>query len=232
MQDYEFDMAFDLQESIKTLFTKQWLEQLAQRTGEDVSCLQTAMNIANAATACHILLRTRQPQKQLGIHRMAKVAAGSSLSKELTHLFNGSSHLQGILNMTRIVLGEEYRTIEKQMLEHSKLNEATIRGLLQVCVPGMLSIVGSRIASRKLNPEGFAAFMESLSTDLPNLIPPGVQLPLAQWEKDAKRQAVPRRSAPKAARKKTDVFNLFGQLKWNLLLVAGLVFVVLFFLLK
>jgi hypothetical protein len=229
MHSNDSDMAFDLQQSIETLITPQWIEETATRSGEDVRSLALGFQIANAAAVYHIYLRSQQPQKQLGIQRMAKVAAGSSLQRELTYLFQGKAHLQGILNMTRILLGDEYRAVEKKIQEHTQLKEATIQSLLQTSIPAMLSVCGSKIASRKLNPEGFALFMAKLKPGLLQLVPQGVLLPYQQWEKMAY-ASMSSKSFNKSSKKKSAAASIFGRLKWSFFLLAGLAIIWMVFL--
>lgn len=226
MKTYESHMVFDLKQSIKTLFSASCIESLVLASGEDVHSVRKGLEIANAASLYHILLHSRQPKKQLGIQRMARVAAGSSLQKELIHLYQGKSHLQGILNMTRIVYGEDYREVEKLILEHTQLNAATVRGLMQLSLPVMLSICGSKISSVRLTPEGFAVFIEQLQPVFNELIPAGVSLPLQQWDQAASSATTSIKGKNQRKSKKTSL-SITGRLKWSLFILTGITIICL-----
>jgi hypothetical protein len=225
MRTYDSNRVFDLQQSVKELFTDPLLEQLASCSGEDLQSIKKGLQISNAAASVHIFLHTRQPKKQLGIQRMARVAAGSSLHKELLHLYQGKPRLQGILNMTRIVFGDAYRAIEKQISKEAQLKETTVHGLMQLSVPALLSICGSKIASRKLSPEGFALFMEQLQPDFALLLPAGVTFPVPQWEKESRSVAVSGRSRRTTV--KNNPVPVTGPWKWSFFILAGLAVITL-----
>ncbi|HMO31709.1 MAG TPA: hypothetical protein PKE63_02280 [Lacibacter sp.] len=217
-----------LQESIKTLFPDSLAEALATETGEEPArCLQ-ALQLGMGLSARFILLRSREVKRLPGIYRMARVTAGSHIARQAHHLLKGHPHVQGISNMTGIVLGDQQSAVQEFLVKHTGLQPASVRVLLRYTVPAMLAASGEKIASRKLTAEGWVAFLQQHAPEFEQLLPTEIQLPPGLLLMPDP-QRVRRTSDKKNSRKSGMLPLLSGKLKWGMVLVisAGALFYLL-----
>lgn len=167
---------------IDQYFNDELIEKLSNQTGLSATDLLPSIHFSILATVHQVKFRLQQTNGALVTYRMAKVAAGSEVTRHLLSIFNKSGHYHGIINMTNVLFNGDFSKIEKMLQERFGLSEEISNRILVMSSCGTLSILGETIREKKLRMEGFREmlklkvplYMEALST--------GLNFPFEHWE--------------------------------------------------
>jgi hypothetical protein len=170
---------------IDQYFHDELIETLAHQTGLSASDILASIHFSILATVHQVKFRLQQTNGALVTYRMAKVAAGSEVTRHLLAIYNKSSHYHGIVNMTNVLFNGDFSKIEKMLQERFGLSEDISNGIMVMSSCGTLSILGETIREKKLRMEGFR---EMLNLKVPlyrEALSFGLNFPFEHWEAKA-----------------------------------------------
>jgi len=215
-------MQFNLSEKLSQLFDQKLTDTLSSQTGENGYIVKTAIQNCISVSCHQILYRIRRKESSLALYRLSKVAAGAHVEKEYIHLFKGSRHFQGILNISNVVFGEDFKKFSKWIALSSGVKEETAESMLKMTTAIMMAILGEKIKSRRLAQEGFLDFMNKLEQEIMKFTQdtsnfPYYLSPQKAEKKNPSSSSGRRRSALKKPDKKP--WHLSWKLKWSMMIV-------------
>lgn len=215
-------MQFDLSEKLSQLFTQQLIDALSSQTGENVSVVKTAIQNSIAVSCHQFLHRIRRKESSLALYRLSRVAAGAHVEKEYIHLFKGSRHFQGILNISNVVFGEDFKKFSKWIAQSSGVKGETAESMLKMTTSLVMALFGEKIKSKRLAQEGFLDFMNHLEPVIMKLTQetstfPYYLSPKKIEKKNPSSSSGIRRSSLKKPDEKP--WYLSWKIKWSMMLV-------------
>ena len=167
---------------IDQYFHDELIETLSNQTGLSASDLRASIHFSILATVHQVKFRIQDKNGALVTYKMAKVAAGSEVTRHLLAIFNKNGHYQGIINFTQILFNDNLPQIEKMLQERFNLSEYVSNRILIMTSCGIFSLFGKNILEKKLKMEGFR---EILNLKLPlyrEEISCGLNFPFEYWE--------------------------------------------------
>jgi hypothetical protein len=170
---------------IDQYFHDELIETLSNQTGLSASDLRASIHFSILATVHQVKFRIQDKNGALVTYKMAKVAAGSEVTRHLLAIFNKNGHYQGIINMTSILFNGDFFNIEKMLQERFGLSEEISNRIMVMSTCGTLSILGETIREKNLRMEGF---QQMLNLKLPlykEALSSGLNFPFEHWEAKA-----------------------------------------------
>jgi hypothetical protein len=166
-------------------FHDELIQKLAHQTGMPSDKLRASIDFSILATFYQVKFRLQQPHGMLLTYRMAKVAAGSEVSRHLLAIFNKQGHNQGIINMTTVLYNGDFSKIEKMLEDRFDLSEDAANRILIMSTCGAISILGESVREKKLRMEGFREMVNLKLPIYTEEFSSAFNFPFEHWESKA-----------------------------------------------
>lgn len=215
-------MQFDLKEQLSQYFNRQLSDTLAQQSAQDIHVIDQAIHFASVLTAFQLINKIQQPKSAKALYIFSRVASGTKLKHALPHLFNGSEHYRGILNMSNILFGDKLKSLSQWLSKETTLSETHSAAIMKMVVPVVLAICGEKIKTRRLALPGYIDFLNQQKEKVMTL---ANEIPLFPFylfndSSDNNKGSSGRRKSSSSSKKSSSrPWYLSWKMKWSMMLV-------------
>jgi hypothetical protein len=148
-----------LHQKFDAYFSKQLIDLLAKQSGEDSAKIANAIQSAVTLTAYQYIQKIALKEPSKALYILSRVAFGAQIKNSLMHMFRGSSHFRGLLNMSTVLFGENLKAVKQWLSKESGLREDYSDATLNMVVPVVLSVFGDMIKSNRLSQVEYVSYM-------------------------------------------------------------------------
>ena len=148
-----------LNEKIEVYFTAQLVDQLAKQSGEEAFKIEKAIRASIAISTYQFAQKIQQKEPARALYILSRVAFGAKMKNMLPHMFRGSAHFRGLLNMANVLFGDQLKAVNQWLSKETGLNEARSGATLKMVVPVILSAFGEVIKTKRLTQSGYVSYM-------------------------------------------------------------------------
>lgn len=167
-------MAFDLLDTLKSLFNNEFSGKAATQLGESESSIQKALGAIIPAVLTGLLHKAGTTSDTGSLAGLVKEAAGSNFS-------NVSGGLAGNLlskgaDILRSLFGNKTGQVSSTIASYAGIKETSANTLLQTAAPAALGVVGQQAGGENLSVSSLLAFLNGHKDRILHAVPAGLGL--------------------------------------------------------
>lgn len=167
-------MSFDLLNTVKAIFTGDFVEKSAQQLSESEGSLQKALGAVIPAVLAGLLTKITSPGDAGSIFGLVKDAA-THPGGNVHHGISGGL-LQKGSDLLSALFGDKATAVSNSVAEYAGIRASSASSLIQAATPATLGAVGKYAADNRMSPLGFMAFLNNHKDEILNAVPPGLGL--------------------------------------------------------
>jgi len=169
-------MTFNLVDSVKSLFSNEFIGKAASSLGESESGIQKIVSGAVPSVLVGLVAKASSSDGSAVVLDMAKDAAGSGiLGNPSGFLGNNSACLiEKGRSLLEELFGSKLSGIINLLSSHAAVKQSSISSMLSIVTPAALTVLGNHAAGNNLNAGGLMNLLSSQKRDIMSSLPPGL----------------------------------------------------------
>jgi outer membrane protein OmpA-like peptidoglycan-associated protein len=169
-------MAFNLLDSVKGIFTSDFVSNAASSLGESESSITKAISGIVPSVLGGVITKATSGDHGAGtVLQMAKDAAGSGASGNLSNLFSGGTNaLSGGMDTVKGLLGDKVSGITSAISSYAGIKESSASSLLGAAAPAALGVLGQHAQQDNINAGSLAHMLSSQKDQILSALPSGL----------------------------------------------------------
>ena len=168
-------MSINLVDSVRNLFSNEFLTKASSVTGESENNVKTAMAgiIPSVLTGLLNQAGSTNPQN---IFNMAKAAAGSGILGNISGAFGNANLLARGTEMLRGLFADKLGNVGSLISGFSGIRETSANSLMSIAAPAALGVLGNHAAESNMNAGGLLGFLSQQKDNILGAMPSGLNL--------------------------------------------------------
>jgi outer membrane protein OmpA-like peptidoglycan-associated protein len=168
-------MAFNLVDSVKSLFGSDLISKASSMLGEDESKVKNAMGgiIPSILTG---ILNKASSGDAAGVLSMAKETANSGMLSNIGSFFGNNNLLSKGSDMLKGLFGDRMSDVANSIANYFGLKSTSVASLMSVAAPAALGSLGKQAEATNMNPNGMLSFLNGQKDGILNAVPSGLNL--------------------------------------------------------
>ncbi|RFS26422.1 DUF937 domain-containing protein [Chitinophaga silvatica] len=171
-------MAFDLLESVKSIFDSNVISQASSQLGESEGGIQKALSGIIPTVLTGLLNKAGSSGEAGGLLNMVKGVADNANPAAVTGAIQSGSG--GLISkgseLLHNLFGDKVNSIIGMLSSFAGIKESSANTLLQSATPATLGTVGQYATQNNLNPSTFLSFLNTQKDNILNAVPGGLNL--------------------------------------------------------
>lgn len=226
-------MQFDLKDKLAQLFTQQLSDTLAQQSGENPLAFSEALQGAIALSCYQFNHLIQQEKSARAIYYFSKVAASNKTGQHLSSIYKGSSHYQGLLNLSKLLFSDRFSACSHWLEQSFKIQHSTANAILQMTAPAVMSVFGEKMAGRRLSGTSITEFLKQQQPVIEEITQITINFPFYLLQNtsgiSSSGSSESGRSSSRKSKSRPKNSILSFKMKWSFVLIlsAGIVFYLL-----
>lgn len=170
-------MAFNLLNTVNSLFSGDLLNTAASALGENEASIQKAVSGAVPSVLTGLLSKADSADGIQSILNVAKSAGSSGILGNLGGFFNsGNSGFSSIISSVSNLLGDKLGGIANLISGFAGIKQSSASSLLNLVTPAALGVLGKHASDTNMSASGFASFLSSQKDSILGAIPSGLNI--------------------------------------------------------
>ncbi len=174
-------MNFNFNQTLGELLNDQLIEEAAQKVQENTTAVQTALNGISSVVLLRLITKGIRKEHTLGVYNMSKVAAGTGFLSNLISLLGDKTNIVGIINMTKVVFGDELKQVCRQIAAFSDIREESSVALLKMMTPAALAVLGQEIKRQHIKVDALPKFLDDQYDRVKPFVSTALDLSSFKW---------------------------------------------------
>ncbi|MFT3704264.1 MAG: OmpA family protein [Agriterribacter sp.] len=166
-------MAFNLLNSVQSLFNNETISNTAAALGENESSIQKALSGAVPSVLSGILEKASGSDGIASIIALAKQALSSGILSNISSFSGGQTSLSGL---AANLFGDKTSVIESLLAGFSGIKTSSASTLLNTVAPAALGVLGNHVSENHISGSGLTSFLASQKDSILSAIPSGFNL--------------------------------------------------------
>ena len=170
-------MAFNLLDSVKSLFTSELVGKAASSLGEGEGSIAKAISgIVPSVLGSIVSKGTSGIDGASSILDLSKNVAGTGILSNLGNMFGGGSStmVSNGLDMVKRLMGDRLTSIAGVLSGFAGIRESSVSSLLGMVAPMALGVLGQHASQNNLTPNGLSNMLASQKASIVDALPAGL----------------------------------------------------------
>jgi outer membrane protein OmpA-like peptidoglycan-associated protein len=168
-------MAFDLLNSVKSLFGNEFSGKIASMLGENETNIKTSL-AGIVPTILTGLLHKAGSGDPSSILNMTREASRSGVLSNLTDAAGNTGILSKGADMLKGLFGDHVGNVTSLISGFSNIRESSVASLMSVATPAALGVLGRHATDTNMGAGGLLSFLNSQKDSILNAVPSGLNL--------------------------------------------------------
>ncbi|HRP56539.1 DUF937 domain-containing protein [Agriterribacter sp.] len=169
-------MAFNLIDSVKSLFSNDLINKAASVLGENEGGIQKALSGAVPSVLAGFLNKAESSAGAQSLLDLAKQAGSSGILGNLGGSLEDGGKFPGLLSLAGSLFGDKSGNISSLLSGFAGIKQSSASSLLNMVAPAALGSLGKYAADNNLDTSGITSFLATQKDSILSAIPSGFNL--------------------------------------------------------
>jgi hypothetical protein len=208
-------MNFNFNQALGELLTDQLIDDAAQKVQENTTTIRKALTGISSVVLLRLISKGIRKENTQGVYNMSKVAAGTGFLSNLISLLGDKTNIVGILNMTKVIFGDDMKPVSRQIVAFSGIREDSAIALLKMMTPAALALLGQEIKQQHIKVDALPKFLDNQYDKVRPFLPSEHDFSSFKWIEQRMNVSSVSVKTMHTSKKKSR-FEKIVQMKWKL----------------